>query len=308
MLAPHDLPPVFAIWNARWHAPYGRRGAQGVMGWRGLNRVKAWRGGLFGFQPNNSTRQFEYPWAFYVAPFSSGLRVLEIGGAMSGFQFALARAGAVVSNVDPFRDYGHGPYDAEPSLVHRKLNGYFRTDVTMYPCTLAEAKLASASFDRIFCISTIEHLEWQEICRTVKEAFRLLREGGLFVLTIDLFLNLVPFTQRERNEFGVNISVRELIAEAGTDLVYGEKSKLYGFSEFEARDITANLERYLIGQGYPSLTQLLVLQKGRGGDTTVRTNLFSGFVDPTLRTRRERVTSLGAWWLRRLRDGRRPHP
>ena len=176
-------------------------------------------GGLFSLQPNNSTRQFEYPWAFYVAPFSRDLHVLEIGGGMSGLQFALAQAGAVLSNVDPFRDYGHGPYDAEPSLVHGKLNRYFRRNVTRYPCTLAEAKLASASFDRISCISTIEHLEWQELCRTVKAAFSLLREGGLFVSTIDLCLNLVSFTRRERNEFGVNVPVRELIAETGADLL-----------------------------------------------------------------------------------------
>jgi SAM-dependent methyltransferase len=265
--------------------------------------MKAWRGGLFGFQPNNSTREFEYPWAFYVAPLSSGLPVLEIGGAMSGFQFALARAGAMVSNVDPFRDYGHGPYDAEPRLVHGKLNRYFRTDVRLYPCTLAEAKLPSASFDRIFCISTIEHLDWQELCRTVKEASRLLREGGLFVLTIDLFLNLVPFTRRKRNEFGVNVSIRDLIAEAGADLVYGEKSQLYGFSEFEANDVAENLEQYLIGQGYPSLTQLLVLQKGSGGESVIRTDLFSGFRDPSVRTPSVRVTSVGARWLRRLRKG-----
>jgi hypothetical protein len=62
--------------------------------------MKAWRGGLFGFQPNNSTHEFEYPWAFYVAPLSSGLHVLEIGGAMSEFQFALARAGAVLAEAN----------------------------------------------------------------------------------------------------------------------------------------------------------------------------------------------------------------
>jgi hypothetical protein len=152
--------------------------------------------------------------------------------------------------------------------------------------TLAESELPTKSFDRAYCISTIEHLEWHELCRTVQEASRLLREGGLFVLTIDLFLNLVPFTRRKKNQFGVNISVRDLIAEAGMDRVYGEKSELYGFNEFKADDITTNLERYLVGQDYPSLTQLLILGKGRADDTTLRTNLFSDFVDLGLRRRR----------------------
>ena len=45
-------------------------------------------------------------------------------------------------------------------------------------------------------------------------------------------------------------------------LVYGATEELYGFAEFDPARILANLERYFIGDGYPVLAQMLVLQKG----------------------------------------------
>jgi len=41
-----------------------------------------------------------------------------------------------------------------------------------------------------------------------------LKPGGRLVLTIDLFLNLKPFTSRTSNQFGVNVSIGELMIDA----------------------------------------------------------------------------------------------
>jgi hypothetical protein len=40
----------------------------------------------------------------------------------------------------------------------------------------------------------------------------------------------------------------------------GDRKELFGFPEFNADQILANLDKYLLGS-YPALTQLLVLKK-----------------------------------------------
>ena len=83
MLARRNLPDEFE-WNRRWGAPFGNSGRAARIA---CSRVPglAWRfpklRGPFGFQENNDTRIYEYPWAFYAAPIEHGMHAVEIGGA-----------------------------------------------------------------------------------------------------------------------------------------------------------------------------------------------------------------------------------
>src|SRR4051812_24925362 len=99
MLAPRALPQHYIDWNRRNGAPAGRI----LRGGRLLGRTRAgvrWRG-PFAWQENNSTRAFEFPWAYEQITSRNGpLRVLEIGGGVSGLQFVLAREGHRVTNID----------------------------------------------------------------------------------------------------------------------------------------------------------------------------------------------------------------
>jgi hypothetical protein len=81
------------------------------------------------------------------------------------------------------------------------------------------------------------------------------------VLTIDLFLDLVPFTDREENRWGVNMSVAALVEALGAEIVVGDREVLYGFPEFDARRVQSDLSKYMIG-AYPTLTQCVVLRVG----------------------------------------------
>ncbi|HKK16229.1 MAG TPA: SAM-dependent methyltransferase, partial [Gammaproteobacteria bacterium] len=83
---------------------------------------------------------------------------------------------------------------------------------------------------------------------------------GYFIATVDLFLNLFPFSSRNENDFGFNVNIRELIKTAPFDLVKGSKSELFGFEEFNADQILSHLEKYFIGT-YPALAQCFVLRK-----------------------------------------------
>ena len=69
--------------------------------------------------------------------------------------------------------------------------------------------------------------------------------------SIDLFLNLTPFSARSSNEFGTNISVRDFVARTGLRIRVGKPEELYGFSDFRAEAIMARLEAYHVSTPYP---------------------------------------------------------
>ena len=81
-------------------------------------------------------------------------------------------------------------------------------------------------------------------------------------MTVDLFLDLAPFTTQASNVYGANIDVSHLLSRAGLDLVEGAPRELHGFPDFDADRILRHLPEKLIGRGWPTLTQLVVARKG----------------------------------------------
>ena len=96
------------------------------------------------------------------------------------------------------------------------------------------------------------------------EAERLLVPGGRLVVSIDLFLNLAPFSPRLENEWGTNISVEQLVAKSGLALESGRRDELLGYPEFDPGVILSRLEDFAIGTGYPQMAQVLTLRKAPG--------------------------------------------
>jgi 2-polyprenyl-3-methyl-5-hydroxy-6-metoxy-1,4-benzoquinol methylase len=263
MIARIPLEPRFREWNRSWRAPYGSLTAKNRVPKRlWASALGARAVGMFAFQPNNSARRWEYPWAFFESAVTPGIRVLDIGGGVSGFPFVLAKTGADATIVDPFYDYG-GPtdYGDDPANLVQSLNTAFGTRVALKRCTIDEAALPSASFDRILCISALEHFPASAQRAVAREVPRLLKPGGRFIATVDLFLNLSPFTSRETNDFGRNISVRALIEQSGLRLITGDRAELVGYDEFSADAIQSRLETYHVSTPYPVLTQAFVLEK-----------------------------------------------
>ncbi|MFO0875518.1 MAG: class I SAM-dependent methyltransferase [Phycisphaerales bacterium] len=265
MLAPRTLPDEYARWNARWGAPSGYRtpiravlNRTPVLG--GLLRRRPNFRGPFGHQVNNDTRAFEYPWSFFATPLERGMRSLDIGGSLAGFQFVLDRTGLESHNCDP-GEAAHGVgWTVTPAAIDR-LNRAFGTSVELHNCFLQDAKFPDATFDRVFSVSTIEHIPPSEIPGMMKEIARILRPGGMFVATVDLFLDLHPFTDRRENRFGTNIDIRALCESSGLRRVVGDAASLFGFPEFNARSVQARLDELLVGRGYPVLVQCIVLKK-----------------------------------------------
>ena len=141
------------------------------------------------------------------------------------------------------------------------LNAAFGTSIEVHGCCLEEANLPHRAFDYVVCISTIEHAPTPAVFSLVEAALRMLKPGGRFVATVDLFLNLEPFTSRQENEFGTNIDLGAILTKVGPPfkLVTGSREELYGFPEFSAAKVLENLEKYYVGV-YPCLSQCLVLE------------------------------------------------
>lgn len=225
MIGLGDLPADFEAWNRKWAAPHG---------------------GIFGLQANSPTRAWEYPWVASQLKKLGARRMLEIGGALSGLQFVLAKElGAEVVNVDPFFDYGNGPgeYAESPETRHAAMNRSIGTNVLLCRSVLEEAQVAGP-FDAVYSVSTLEHMPIASIEATVRRADELLAPGGHLVLTIDLFLDVRPFCSAESNKWGTNINVAWFGDLLDYTLVEGQPAELFGFSEFSTDHILRSLGNY----------------------------------------------------------------
>jgi SAM-dependent methyltransferase len=260
------LPDEFADFNVRWGVPYGLPAATGVgLGRRHISPRPEF--GPFAFQSHSGTRVFEYPWVFFAAQTAPGCRVLDVGGCVGGMQFVFALEGCRVVNVDPFEEHSGGwpttPWPVGQDL-HDRLNETFGTDVELVPKRLQDAGLAEDSFDRVVCVSVIEHLDQTDAEDLAAFAGQLLVPGGLLVTTVDLFLDVKPFGVLSRNGFGTNLDVAAIVAASGLELVVGERRELFGFPEFDQDRLVAQLDELLVSPTYPVVSQALVLRRPGG--------------------------------------------
>lgn len=247
MLARRQIPERYHAFNGAWGAPLGRPAGRRGRLFGKSSRLAIRERGPFAWQPNNTTRAFEFPWAYdKITGLGSGLTILEVGGGMSGLQFVLARSGHHVINVDPgLQARGRG-WDLNADF-HRHLQEIFAAPVDLRPATIATAGVPDASVDVLLSVSTIEHFSPDDLTELIDHTMRVLRPGGYAVLTIDLFLDLVPFTRRERNEWGTNTNVRDLLERSGLELVEGEPAELCGFDAFDPEAIQSRLTELLTG-------------------------------------------------------------
>ena len=262
MLGLRSLPAEYAAWNKRWGAPYGFPFAQELLHQTKLPlEIAARLAGPFAFQENNSTREFEYPWVYHQIDHAAPRDIINVRGGVAGMQVVLSMQGHRVHTVDPglaSDEYGW----TSRSLRHEGLNAAFGTPITVHDCHLDQANFQPRSFDYVICISTPEHAPLPGVIRLVEAALRTLKPGGRFVATVDLFLNLSPFTSRQENERGTNIDLGAMFTQVhpAFKLVTGLREELYGFPEFSAARVLENLEKYHVGVLYPCVSQCFVLE------------------------------------------------
>jgi SAM-dependent methyltransferase len=245
-------------WNASWGAPFGSGRGHLAAHARELDRrvdpeVLLRRHGPFVLQPSSSTRRYEYPWAYAELSRPDVRQVVEVGGGLSGLQFVLSHDGREVINVDP----GGAGFSVDAQLLSMA-NKVLGTSVELRRCTLGEAGIVDQSADVVLCLSTLEHLDLDEVGEVLAETRRILRPGGRFVLSMDLFLNITPFAPNTSNIFGTNHQIWALLEEHGFDVTGGVPDEVLGSPQFDARTVLGRLDEFLIADSYPALAQLVV--------------------------------------------------
>jgi len=136
------------------------------------------------------SRPYEYAWATRFARPTDV--VLDVAcGVCHPFKFRLAELAAETHACDV------DPRVTSPEAILADIAdcagagaaaGFDRTRLTqvrLQVCDMRQMPYADRSFDRVFCISVLEHLAPPDQLRALAELARVLADGGLIVLTVD---------------------------------------------------------------------------------------------------------------------------
>jgi len=145
------------------------------------------RQGLFGaWAENPGTRGWEYPWCvLHSGVRAGGLSVLDAGCGGSDFPYYLASLGNRVCGVDSQGTPGNNAQFG----INRDLREKWGVDVEQRVEDIRQMSWEDGRFDRVFCISVLEHLESAAaVSLAIRELARVLAPGGLLIVTTDSFL------------------------------------------------------------------------------------------------------------------------
>ena len=129
--------------------------------------------------PLHWSRQFEWPWILHQGDFRPWHRVLDVGGGWSVLKYAMAARTDEVVSVEP--DAG---FIAKTDESIRRMGFHNIRQV------LGDARslpFPDGSFDRVVCVSVMEHIDGGH-SECVRECLRVLRPGGVLLLTADVLV------------------------------------------------------------------------------------------------------------------------
>ncbi len=130
------------------------------------------------------SRRWEYPYVFHHLSAwrerrgaNASRRVVDLGSGITFFPFFLAKAGwdVACADIDPV------PGRCFPRAVQSLSAG---KGVEFRLIAGSTLPFADEEADAVYCVSVLEHVP--DFAQTVKEVARVLRPGGLFVLTVDV--------------------------------------------------------------------------------------------------------------------------
>ena len=174
-----------------------------------LNKAREFRSEEYKW-PNDPLHQWsrvwEYPYVYhhlasYVKGLAKGQRpvIADVGSGVTFFPFSLVKLGCEVicSDIDPVCE--KDILRASESVSHSPGNVHFRL------INNERLPYDDGECDAIYCISVLEHIPDFE--NTVREMTRVLKPGGLCLITCDLDLNPAGNTQLNASQFDRLVSV-----------------------------------------------------------------------------------------------------
>ena len=157
---------------------------------------------------NHWSRAWEYPWAVLASEMqNNSYKILDVGGGGSPFAIYLAEHGHDSIVCDPSLNQGlnailnrnKGIYmNIRPFIFQLilKLTGIVsmwgkpsrsKNDSVLYcPYSAEDIRFPDNYFDRVFCLSTMEHIPVENWGQCMKEFERVLKPGGRLIITLDM--------------------------------------------------------------------------------------------------------------------------
>lgn len=145
------------------------------------------------------SRRWEYPWAVLNADLQAGMRVLDVGSGGSPFPLYLGMSGFECYAADPSLEQGKRKWNWRRrflsflgiatawGLPRLPDKGSKRSLPVRYcPESIQELGFPDGFFDRVFCLSVMEHIPRSEWFLCMKQLARVVRLGGRLVLTLDM--------------------------------------------------------------------------------------------------------------------------
>lgn len=127
--------------------------------------------------PLHWSRQIEWPWAIEAAELNGEHVCLDVGGGWSVLKYAIANRSKMVVSIDA----------DEPSVLAAerttKVMGF--PNVTHLVRDGRGLEFPDDCFDRVFCVSVLEHVKERRL-DLLREAARVLKPGGAMLLTMDV--------------------------------------------------------------------------------------------------------------------------
>lgn len=140
-----------------------------------------------------ASRMWEYPFAILASDLKKEMKCADIGCGSTPFTAYMAReVGAEnVTGFDPDlisdESESHFAFGIRKSFIQKTGIHFKQNEITNLDCP-------NNFFDRIFCISVMEHISEASIrWHGIREMARILKPGGRLIITMDLGIN-IPLT------------------------------------------------------------------------------------------------------------------
>lgn len=132
--------------------------------------------------PLHWSRQIEWPWALHCLQLQPHHTVLDIGGGWSVLKYAMANRCRHVQSLDIDQDSIE-----KAQFTINKLSMSHKIHQTLGDALALP--FGDESFDRVTCISVLEHIPDKQHLNGVREAIRVLKPGGIAVITMDVVID-----------------------------------------------------------------------------------------------------------------------
>ena len=173
--------------------PFYLNMATGELSQAGVNSALHW------------SRSFEWPWALLNGELDKDIVCLDAAGGHGVFQQALAKRCKRVVNVDKNEESLRAAATLAMQLK--------QTRIEMRVGNLLSIPTEDKYFDRVFCLSVVEHIaNWRDV---ISELIRVLKPGGLLLLTMDVVRSDLSTVQSDGEFFIGQKEAEEICARFG---------------------------------------------------------------------------------------------